>query len=330
MPTFTVFKGSKDGDIVQSTTTRGVGPDEVLIKVTHSGLCGTDEHLRHSDIVLGHEGAGIIEKIGSDVKTLSVGDRAGWGYIHSSCGHCEQCLTGHENVCPEVKRYGGANLDQGSFATYGIWKASFIFKIPDSIASEHAAPLMCGGATIFHVLRSFDIRSTDRVGVIGVGGLGHLAIQYAAKMGCEVVVFSSTESKKAEALKLGATQFVATKGVESLDIGKQIKHLIVTTSFPPEWNKILPVMAPASVIYPVTVSGDDLQLPYEAITFKELRVQGSLVSPRQVHRQMIQFADLHGIKPVVEEFPMTVEGITEAMDRLKEGKMRYRGVLVAQ
>jgi len=189
---------------------------------------------------------------------------------------------------------------------------------------------MCGGATVFHVLRSFDIHSTDRVGVIGVGGLGHLAIQYAAKMGCEVVVFSSTENKKAEALSLGAKQFVATKGKDELDIGKQIGHLIVTTSMPPDWKKILPIMAPRSVIYPVTVSADDLQLPYSAITFKELRVQGSLVAPRQVHRQMIEFADLHGIKPIVEEFPMTVEGITEAMDRLNAGKMRYRGVLIAQ
>jgi D-arabinose 1-dehydrogenase-like Zn-dependent alcohol dehydrogenase len=188
---------------------------------------------------------------------------------------------------------------------------------------------MCGGATVFHALRSFDMRSTDRVGVIGVGGLGHLAIQFAAKMGCEVVVFSSTDSKKEEAMKLGARQFVATKGKKELDIGKQITHLIVTTSMPPDWGVFLPILAPRGVIFPVTVSADDLQLPYTVITDKELRIQGSLVAPRQVHRQMIEFADLHGIRPIIEEFPLTVEGVTEAMEKLKSGNMRYRGVLVA-
>lgn len=349
MVTFTVFKGSSSKEILKSATTREVGPDEVLVKVTHSGVCGTDEHARGNDMVLGHEGCGVIEvsqtqprsschvhesntikQLGSAVDTLSIGDRVGWGYIHSSCQNCEQCLTGHENLCPQVKKYGISNQDQGSFATYGIWEAAYIFKIPDSIASEHAAPLMCGGATIFHVLRSYGITPFDRVGVIGVGGLGHLAIQYASKMGCEVVVFSSTENKKDEAMQLGANQFVATKGKDSLDIGKQINHLIVTTSMPPDWSKILPIMAPRSTIFPVTVSVDDLQLPYQTITDKELRVQGSLVSPRQVHKEMIAFAELHGIRPIIEEFPMTVEGITEAMERLKEGKMRYRGVLVVE
>jgi D-arabinose 1-dehydrogenase-like Zn-dependent alcohol dehydrogenase len=188
---------------------------------------------------------------------------------------------------------------------------------------------MCGGAIVFHVLCSFDIRSTDRVGVIGVGGLGHLAIQFAAKMGCEVVVFSSTENKKEEAMRLGASQFVATKGKAELDIGKQIGHLIVTTSMPPDWNMFLPIMAPSGVIYPLTVNEGKLEMPYRAMTRKELRIQGSVVAPRQVHREMIEFAGLHGIKPIIEEFPMSVEGITVAMERLKEGKMRYRAVLVA-
>jgi len=189
---------------------------------------------------------------------------------------------------------------------------------------------MCGGATVFHVLRSFGIGCTDRVGVVGVGGLGHLAIQFASKMGCEVVVFSATESKKEEAMKLGATQFIATQGQDKFDIGKPLNHLLVTTSVPPEWKKFIPLMAPKGVIYPVTVSDGDLQIPYEAILFSELRIQGSLVAPRQVHREMIEFAALHGIRPVIEEFPLTVEGITEAMDRLNAGKMRYRGVLAAQ
>ena len=185
---------------------------------------------------------------------------------------------------------------------------------------------------MFHVLRSFDVRSADRIGIIGVGGLGHLAIQFAAKMGCDVVVFSSTESKKVEAMKLGAREFVATQGKVELNIQdrKPLAHLIVTTSMPPDWKQFIPLMAPKGVIYPVTVSADDLRIPYQALTDKELRIQGSLVAPRQVHREMIEFADLQGIKPIIEQFPLTIEGITEALDRLRAGKIRYRGVLVAQ
>ncbi len=260
---------------------------------------------------------------------MSVGDHVGWGYLQSSCGHCEQCLTGTEQLCREAELYSKSNLDQGSYATYGIWKADYVFAIPESMAPEEAAPLMCGGATVFRVLHSFGILPTDRVGVIGVGGLGHLAIQFASKMGCEVVVLSGTDSKKDEAFRLGASEFVAIKGRKTLNdvIKTPLNHLLVTTSVPPDSNLVLPIMAPRGVIYPVTVSEDQMQIPYAALIMLELRVQGSLVAPRQVHRDMLRFAARHAIRPVVETFPMTVQGITEAMDRLNSGNIRYRGVL---
>ena len=345
MVEFTVFKGSKEGKIYQSATKKDLKPDEVLIKVTHSGLCGTDEHYRHADIVLGHEGAGIVEvnspplyfhspsnnsqEIGTSVKNIHIGDSVGWGYQHNSCNHCKQCLTGHETLCPERAMFGSADTNQGSFASHAIWKSDYIFKIPDPIERKHAAPLMCGGATVFNALQSFGAKSTDTVGIIGVGGLGHLAIQFAAKMGCKVIVFSSTDSKKDEAIKLGADQFVATKDVRELPVSAPIDHLLVTTSFQPAWKQFLPIMAPGGTIYPLTVSSEDLQIPYMPIIAGQLRIQGSLVAARQVHREMLAFAAQHGIRPIIEEFPMTVEGIEESMKKLEEGKMRYRGVVVA-
>ncbi|KFY03167.1 hypothetical protein V490_00260 [Pseudogymnoascus sp. VKM F-3557] len=329
MVSFTVFKGSKEGSIKEGTTTREVGADEVLVKVTHSGVCGTDEHRKHTDMVLGHEGVGIVEQIGSAVKKHSVGEHVGWGYFHNSCGVCKQCLTGKDNLCAQVEKYGKSNLDQGSFGTYAVWKESFVFKIPSSISLENAAPLMCGGATVFHVFKSSNVKSSDRVGVVGIGGLGHLAIQYAAKMGCAVVAFSGTEDKKEEAMKLGATEFVATRGVKRLDISEPIDHLLVTTSFQPDWDLFLDIMAPQGSIYPVTVSEHNLSIPSDAVIDKELRIVGSLVAPRQVYREMIDFSALHNIKPIIETFPMSTEGITEAMDKLRAGKMRYRGVLAA-
>lgn len=233
MPTFTVFKGSKGGKIIESETTRpDLTDDQVFVKVTASGVCGTDEHYKEAGCVLGHEGAGVVEQTGPNVKILKKGDRVGWGYIHDSCGHCESCLTGREQYCPDRKMYGEANLDQGSFASHAVWKESFLFSIPDELTDADAAPMMCGGATVFNALSSYDIKSTDRVGIMGVGGLGHLAIQFAAKKGCDVVVFSGSDSKKEEAQKLGAREFVAMKGRKELDIGRKLDVLLVTTSAP--------------------------------------------------------------------------------------------------
>lgn len=225
--------------------------------------------------------------------------------------------------------YASADTDQGSLASRAIWKANWIFHIPDSIPREYAAPLMCGGATVFNVLRSNGVQPTDRVGVIGVGGLGHLAIQFASKMGCEVVVFSSTDSKKDEATKLGSSEFVATKSVKEIKISRPIDHLLVTTSFQPDWKQYLPILAPGATIYPLTVSKDDLTIPYGPINSKELRIQGSVVAARNVLMQMLDFAAHHNIRPIIETFPMTIEGIEEAFKKLEDGKMRYRGVLVA-
>jgi D-arabinose 1-dehydrogenase-like Zn-dependent alcohol dehydrogenase len=235
MPSFTVFKGSKDGSIKESKTTKPdeLKGDQVMVRITASGLCGTDEHYRHADMVLGHEGVGVVEATGPAVKQLKVGDRVGWGYQHDSCGLCKWCMSGLETFCPDRAFYGSADLDQGSFATRAVWKETFLFKVPEGLTDQEAAPLMCGGATVFNALRMYDIKPTARVGVIGVGGLGHLAVQFASKMGCDVVVLSSTESKKEEAMKLGAKDFVAAKGKKELDIGQPLDVLLVTANFQP-------------------------------------------------------------------------------------------------
>lgn len=226
--------------------------------------------------------------------------------------------------------FGLANFDQGSFASAAVWKQDFIYKIPDNISSSHAGPLMCGGSTVFNALKLNGVQSTDRVGVIGVGGLGHLAIQFASKMGCEIAVFSSTEQKRAEALAFGATEFYPTKDIEKLEVRAPIDYLLVTTNAQPDWGLYLPIMAPEGTISPITVSFDKLAVPAMDLIMGGLRIQGSMIAPRQIHREMLEFASRHDIVPVVEEFPLTAAGATKAFERLLEGKMRYRGVLVAQ
>lgn len=328
---YTVFKGSPDGSIRKTTTHRpDLSGDQVLVKVTHSGVCFTDVHYRQADMGLGHEGAGVVDEVGPNVRALKKGDRVGWGYEHNSCEHCKHCLTGWETMCAERQMYASANKDQGSFASHGIWREAFLFRVPEGVSNEDSGPLMCGGATVFSALHVAGVKSTSRVGIVGIGGLGHLAIQFAAKMGCQVVVFSGTDSKKEEAKKLGAAEFYATKGLKELNIGKPIDNLIVTTSAQPDWALYLPILDAGATISPLSVSMDDFKISYMGLLSKGLRVQGSLVAARKVHNDMLEFAAFHGIKPINVVFPMTEDGIKDCLNTLEEGKMRYRGVLVAQ
>ncbi|ETN37451.1 uncharacterized protein HMPREF1541_08442 [Cyphellophora europaea CBS 101466] len=331
MVDFTVYKGSSNGAITKATTSRPIHPHEVLVRITHSGLCGTDVHFKHVSQGLGHEGAGVVEQVGSAVTLHATGDRVGWGYNHFSCGHCKQCLRGADTLCPERKMYGAADLDQGSMGSHAVWHEGFVYKIPEGIDNAHAAPLQCGGATVFSALQLYGVKSTERVGVLGVGGLGHLAIQYARAFGCEVVVFSGTDSKREEAMRLGAKEFYAMKGVKEGELQcRPVDHLLVCTSEMPDWKLYLPLMAPGGAIYPLTVSFGNLDIPVMPVILAALRIQGSLVADRQTHREMLEFSAFHGIKPMINEFKMNEKGIEEAFRVLGSGDMKYRGVLVAE
>ncbi|KAF9638689.1 putative nadp-dependent alcohol dehydrogenase protein [Lasiodiplodia theobromae] len=326
---FTVYKGTSSGAITEAQTTRpDLTDDQVYVKVTASGLCGTDLHYRHADMALGHEGVGIVEQVGPRVKNLKVGDRVGWGYQHDECGHCKQCLTGQDVYCPERAMYGYADLDQGSFATGAVWREAFLFKLPEGLSDEDAAPLQCGGATVWTCFDDYNIQPTARVGILGIGGLGHLAIQFSAKRGCDTVVFSGTDSKKEEAMKLGAHEFYATKDKKELDIGAPLDALLVCTSAHIDWSLYMSLLAPGAIIFPLSVESGDLVVPYMPLLLTGLRIQGSIVANRATHQRMLEFAARHQIKPLVNKFPMTVQGIEDAMKTLDEGKMRYRGVLV--
>ena len=226
--------------------------------------------------------------------------------------------------------YGYGDFEIGSMGSHSIFRESYLYRIPHGISNENAAPLMCAGATVFNVLDFHGVRPTDRVGIIGVGGLGHLAIQFAAKWGCEVVVFSGTESKKEEAFRLGAHEFYATKGLSKLSIKAPVNHLLVTASVQVPWNLYTPVLAPTATIYPLSVSKDDFRIPYAPLLEQGLRIQASLVAARAVHRRMLAFAALHGIRPVIVKYEMNKEGVEKSFKDLNEGNMRYRGVLCAK
>ncbi|KAL7929312.1 GroES-like protein [Trichoderma chlorosporum] len=278
--TFTVFKGSSTKKITESQTA-----------VPALLICGTDSHYIHDDMVLGHEGVSIVQAVGDGVSLVKVGDRVGFVYVKDGCGKCQYCLTGHNWHCIEgVCGLGFSNFDQGSLATHSVWPETRLVSIPDVIPSVNAGPFMCAGQTVFVPFLRQRIKPSDCVGIVGIGGLGHLAIQFAAAWDCTVVVFSSSDSKKQEALDFGATEFYNTSSLKAADVSNQkINKLLVTTSAVPGWKLCSS-------------------------------------TPEEV-KAMLQFVVKHNIKPIVERFPMTTEGITKAFKRLESGKLRYRGVL---
>lgn len=233
---YTVYRGLEGKITPTKSTIPNLGSKDVLIKITHSGVCYTDrEYFRGgAPFALGHEGVGIVEAVGSAVTSLKPGDRAGGGFHKNSCGHCKYCLSGRDIYCYERTMFGEGDYDNGTFGEYYLGKETYVHKIPEGLASEHAAPLQCAGATVYSALVS-TMKSTDRVGVVGIGGLGHLAIQFAAKMGAEVVVFSTSREKEKEAKEFGAKEFWLLDEVEKLE--KPIQVLVVAGSRYPSWEK---------------------------------------------------------------------------------------------
>jgi uncharacterized zinc-type alcohol dehydrogenase-like protein len=309
-----------------------LNPREVEISITHCGLCHSDVHLIDNDwgmssypLVPGHEIIGTVSALGAHVANLKLGQRVGVGWQRAACLECDYCVRGEENLCPRavptcVAGYGG-------FATRIRVDNHFVFSIPDSLDSTTAAPLLCGGVTVFTPLRAFGVTPVMRVGVIGIGGLGHLALQFAKAFGCEVTAFSSTPAKEAEARQFGAQHFVASGDPSAMaKAAASLDFLFATTSVGMDWNALLNLLRPKGKLcvlggapVPLTVSPFPLVLGQRTIC-------GSPVGGRAAMTEMLEFAARHGIKAKVEVMPMSAANA--AIGRVAANRARYRMVLV--
>ncbi|KAL7935995.1 GroES-like protein [Trichoderma chlorosporum] len=329
--TIDLFKGTPEGKLAVEHTTRTLGYGEVYIETTHSGLCGTDLHYLARGRIIGHEGVGVVRQLGPGVsRDIKVGDRVGFGYTHKVCGTCDCCLSGRDQYCP-LRVDFNRNADRmGTISSGVIWSASMVFPIPDGYDSADAAPLLCAGATVFTVLTGPEVKSTDRIGIMGVGGLGHLAIKLAAAMGHEVVVLSTNESKRQEALDYGAKEFLVYDSGEPAPPGfKPLNHLLLCgNTASKNFNNLVDLLAVNGTVYPLTVSDGDTPVDLGGLIGLGASVKGSLTASRRTICDLLRFASRHDIKPTVMTFPMTEDGVQEAIDTLRDGKMRYRGVLV--
>lgn len=234
---FAIYRGDQGVPSKSVAEVPALGPHDVLIRITHSGVCHSDALYcgGGSSIALGHEGVGVVEAVGELVTQFQPGDRAGGGYHRSACGHCKYCLSGRDIQCYDRVIFGEGDFDNGTFGDYYVGKETFVHRIPDAMASEHAAPLQCAGATVYAALKA-TVSPGQRVGIFGIGGLGHLAIQYAAKMGAQVAAYSTTTGKEKEARSFGATEF-HVMGTMFDDIVAPLDVLIVAGSVYPDWEK---------------------------------------------------------------------------------------------
>lgn len=308
--------------------------DEIEVRVTHNGLCHTDIHMRDDDwgvskfpLVPGHEVIGIVTQLGEGVTTLKIGDRVGFGWIRNSCRVCDHCLQGEENIC----RNGLEGLivgHHGGFANRIRACADFAYKIPEALDSASAAPLLCAGITVYSPLRTYIKHPNTKVGILGIGGLGHLAIKFARAMGAEVTAFSTSPNKEIEAQEFGAHHFQKWGNSEEMKpvLGK-FDLIISAVSSPIDWDLAFNLLDYNGVLCFVGIPVSTLNIPLIPLIVGQKVIAGSVVGGRKLMREMLEFAALNQIKPMVETMPLSQ--VNEAIEKVLANKARYRLVLVS-
>jgi alcohol/geraniol dehydrogenase (NADP+) len=311
-----------------------LGAEEVEVAVDYCGICHSDLSMirnewgnAHYPFIPGHEVIGRITALGALAKGLSVGQRVGIGWTAETCMHCRQCLSGDQNLCASsVATIGGHH---GGFADKVRAHWAWTIPLPDGIDLASAGPLLCGGITVLKPFLAYDIKPTARVGVVGIGGLGHMAIKFAAAWGCEVTAFTSTAAKADEARSFGAHHIVASRDSNAIKaIAGTLDLLLITVNVPMDWNALLSTLSPKGRMHVVGVVLEPIPVPAFALIVGQRDVSGSPSgSPVDIAR-MLDFAARHDIRPQVEMFPMAK--VNEALKHLADGKARYRIVLEAE
>jgi propanol-preferring alcohol dehydrogenase len=311
------------------------GPGEVLVKVMVSGVCHTDLHAAHGDwpvkptlpFIPGHEGVGYVAALGRDVTTVSEGDRVGVPWLHSACGTCEYCLTGWETLCPEQKNTGYSV--NGGFAEYVVAPAAYVGHLPDGVDFTEAAPILCAGVTTYKGIKETDARPGEWVIISGIGGLGHVAVQYAKAMGLHVGAVDIADEKLELARSLGAE---LTINALKEDPGEKVQRLIggaqgvvVTAVSPKAFDQSLQMLRRGGTAVLVGLPPGDFPTPIFDVVLKRLTIRGSIVGTRKDLQEALQFAGEGKVKSRIEVQPLVA--INNVFDHLLKGDVQGRVVL---
>lgn len=310
-----------------------LGDEEVEIAVEYCGVCHSDLSLLNNDwgmtrypFVPGHEAAGRVIAMGPQAKGVSIGQRVGVGWNSHSCMHCKQCLMGNQNLCEKLQPtlIGRHGAFANKVRAHWVWT----MPLPEGLDSRDCGPLLCGGITVFAPLRELNISPTSRVGVVGIGGLGHMALKFCKAWGCEVTAFTSSDSKAEEARAFGAHHVVSTGDSKAIEkLAGSFDLIIDTVNATLDWNGLLNALAPNGRLHVVGAVPEPIPVPVFTLLMGQKSVSGSPTGSRGAIDSMLNFAARHNVAPQTEHFPMSK--VNEAMDHLRAGKARYRIVLDA-
>ena len=309
-----------------------LGAEEVEVQVEHCGLCHSDISVLNDDwgysqfpAVLGHEAVGRVVEVGPAAKGLKVGQRVGIGWTAGSCMHCRQCLSGNQNLCPQATFTIVGH--KGAFASRVRSHWAWAIPLPEDIDAAEAGPLLCGGMTVFNPLAMY-ARPTSRVGIVGIGGLGHMAVKFAAAYGCDVTAFTSSASKFDEARKFGARHVVSSRDPGAIKkLAGAFDLLLVTVNVPLDWDALIASLSPNGRLHVVGIVVEPIPVHVVPLIMGQKSLSGSPIGSPVGIGTMLDFAARHGITPQTEHLPMS--RINEAFERLGAGKARYRIVLDA-
>jgi uncharacterized zinc-type alcohol dehydrogenase-like protein len=320
---------------------RDVGPKDVLIEIKYAGICHSDIHHVRGEwqketypLVPGHEIAGIVTEVGSEVSMHKVGDRVGVGCMVDSCGECENCVSGEEQYCLKgntptyagVNTYGDGERTQGGYSTHIVVTENFVLKIPEGIELDEAAPLLCAGITTYSPLRHWGAGKGKKIAVIGLGGLGHMAVKIAHTMGAEVTVLSRSLSKKEDGLKLGADHYYATEDGETFTkLAKHFDLIINTVSAKINLDQFLSLLAVNGTMVNVGAPGEPLSLNVFTLIMGRRSFAGSVIGGIRETQEMLDFCSKHGLGAEIEV--ISADEIDTAYERVLASDVRYRFVI---
>ncbi|WP_339277988.1 NAD(P)-dependent alcohol dehydrogenase [Paenibacillus sp. FSL W8-0426] len=318
---------------------RDLRPQDILIDIKYSGICHSDIHSAYDEwgggifpMVPGHEIAGIVEAVGSEVSKFKVGDRVGVGCFVDSCGECEYCLNGDEQYCTKgvVQTYN--NLDYDGNPTYGgysqkiVVKEGFVVRIPDSLGLDVASPLLCAGITTYSPLKHWNAGPGKKVAIVGMGGLGHMAIQYAHALGAEVTVLSRSMDKKDEALRFGADHYYATGDAETFKtLAGRFDLILNTVSANLNVDAYLSLLRIDGTMVNVGAPAEPNQFSVFSLIMGRRSIAGSLVGGIAETQEMLDFSAEHGVVPQIEV--ISADQVDEAYGRVLRSDVRYRFVI---
>lgn len=318
---------------------RDVGPRDVAIQIHYCGICHSDIHMARGDwraqqypLVPGHEIAGTVTAVGADVTAYGVGDRVGVGCMVNSCRTCTNCEAGEEQYCEQgaIFTYGGLDRDgtitQGGYSTDIVVDTDFVVRIPDALPLDAAAPLLCAGITTYSPLRHWNVGPGSRVAVIGLGGLGHLAVKIATAMGAEVTVLSQSLSKRDQGLALGAVDYRATSDHSTFqELLGRFDMILNTVSAPLPLDGYMALINLGGALVNVGLPTESLKVNPFMLTHRRRSLSGSLIGGIRETQEMLDFCAEHGITAEIET--IDAAQINDAWDRVLASDVRFRFVI---